>query len=155
MNQLVRFRPFRDFGTLQNEIERLFDRFNGDEDAVSAVWAPRMDVSETESAFNVRVDIPGVFEQDLNVEFGDDQLTISGERKTETKEENEGFLRQERTYGSFYRAFTLPRSVDGENIEATFENGVLNVTIPKTEEAMPRRIEVGKSVAELSEHSSN
>ena len=155
MNQLVRFRPFHEFGTLQREIDRLFDRFNGSEEAVSAVWAPRMDVTETDNAFNIRMDIPGVKQEDLTIEFGENQLTISGDRKTDMKEEGEGFLRQERTYGSFYRSFTLPRTANGEEIEATFENGVLNITVPKMEEAKPRRIEVGKPIVELADHSSN
>ena len=140
---------------LQREIDRLFDRFHGDDEGVPSVWAPRMDVSESENSYTIRMDIPGVNEEDLAVEFGDDQLTISGERKTDTTEEGEVFLRQERTYGAFYRSFSLPRTVEGEGIEATFENGVLNIVIPKVEEAKPRRIEVGKRAVELAAHSVN
>lgn len=145
MNQLVRRRPFRGLQNLQQEIDHLFDSFpffsdeNGDR---SAVWAPRMDLTENDGGYVVRMDLPGLTKKDINVTLEDDRLVVSGERTEEKTEEGEGFRRQERHVGSFYRACAFPMPVDEDAVEASFANGVLTVRVKKTEEVQPKKIEI-------------
>jgi HSP20 family protein len=147
MTSLIRFSPTSDMRRLQREIDSLFEDFfptrrvqeNGGE---SAVWAPRVDLSETEDNYYIHVDLPGMGKDDLEINYQDGTLSISGERHAEETEENRKFVRVERSYGRFYRAFTLPQAVQDDQIDATFENGVLNITVPKAEEVKPRRIDI-------------
>ncbi len=144
MNSLIRFAP----GTtrsLQDEFDRLFDGFltTRNEEGVTTMWTPRVDLSETADAYVVELDVPGVSREDININFHDNTLSISGERKSEKKEEGKGeYVRVERQYGSFYRSFTLPKTVDTEKIDARYEDGVLVITVPKAEESKPRKIDV-------------
>ena len=145
MANLIRFSPSTEFRRLQREIDRIFDgywptRENGDTEA--AVWSPRIDLSETEDAYVVRVDVPGVSKDDLEINFHDGTLSVSGNRKSFEKEEQENYLRVERAFGHFYRSFALPASVISDNISANYEDGVLTVRVPKAEESRPRRIQV-------------
>ena len=143
MNSLTRYSPT--FGSLRREIDRLFDDMlrNGDDEAArSALWAPRTDISETEDRYVLRMDMPGLSKKDLNIELKDDTLTVSGERKTEHKENEESFHRVERSYGRFFRSFTLPQASDTEKVKARMKEGVLTVEVPKREESKPRRIEI-------------
>jgi HSP20 family protein len=128
---------------LRREFDRLFDDFlpmlnpeNG------GTWAPPVDFSETDDAFVARMDLPGMQREDITVDLEDRRLTISGERQRETEEKGENFHRVERSYGSFFRALTLPSEVKSEEIRATFDDGVLTVRIPKSEASKPRRIEI-------------
>ncbi|MFQ5571092.1 MAG: Hsp20/alpha crystallin family protein [Rhodothermales bacterium] len=145
MTSLIRFSPTANRRRMQREIDRLFESFfpmhslNQDE---SAVWTPRVDLSETDDAYFIHLDLPGLNKENVEINFHDGTLSISGERRTEESEEGCTFVRVERSYGSFYRAFTLPQTVDGTNIEAAFENGVLDIRVPKAEESKPRRIEI-------------
>ena len=131
---------------LQREIDRVFDNFfptPSDESSESqSMWAPRTDLTETEDAFHIHVDLPGLSKDDLKINCQDNQLTISGERRSERTTEGEEFVRVERAFGNFYRSFTLPHTANAEGIEATYENGVLSVSVPKREESKPRQIEV-------------
>ena len=136
-----------DLRSLQREIDRMFDGFfparrSGSDEETSAVWAPRMDLSETDDAYHIHLDVPGMTKEDLNINFHDGQLAVSGERKREETNEQRDFVRVERSYGSFYRSFRLPKQVDADNIEASYESGVLTVRVPKSQESKPRRIEV-------------
>ena len=143
MNTLMRYEPLRG---LRRELEQFIDDFALDLPRdTAAVWAPRLDLSETEGAFVVRMDLPGLKAEDVQVAVQDDRLVVTGERSRETAEEREDFHRVERAYGSFFRALTLPRNTDRAGIEADFEDGVLIVTMPKTAESQPRKIEVGKA----------
>lgn len=146
MTRLTRTRN-RGLNSLQREIDRVFDSFfpstEGDRDETSqAVWAPRTDLVESNDSYRIQLDLPGVRRDDVKINYEDNQLTISGERRDEHTEESEERVRVERTFGHFYRAFSLPRSIDPEGIEATHDNGVLTITVPKTEESRSRQIEI-------------
>jgi HSP20 family protein len=138
----------RNLNDLQREIDRMFGRFfpsdtQGDDGtSEQAVWAPRTDLVESEDAYRIHLDLPGMSKDDLKINYQDNQLTISGERTSDRTNENEEYVRVERSFGHFYRAFTLPRTVNAEDISATYENGVLNVRVPKTDEVKPRQIEI-------------
>ncbi len=146
MTNLIRFSPGHQTRRMQHEFDRLFDNFfpvhssNGNGD--SAVWAPRTDLSETEDAYLIYLDLPGLTKEDVEISFHDGTLSISGERQQEETEEDRTFVRRERSYGRFYRAFTLPKTADTEGIEAAFSDGVLNIRVAKIEEAKPRRIDI-------------
>lgn len=145
MTQLTRRTPSRTLRDLQREVDSIFDQFfdrDRDEEGTSAVWAPRTDLAETDNAFNLRVDVPGMTKEDISINLQDNTLTISGERSSERTEEGEEYVRVERAFGNFHRTFTLPDAVDQKNIEATYENGVLKISIPKTEESTRRQIEI-------------
>ena len=147
---IVRWEPLREFSTLQNEMNRLFNTVfdtpggPGNGGAVRR-WMPPMDLVETEDHFVLRADLPGLAEGDVKLEVADDVLTLSGERKAEHESKGEGFYRVERAFGAFSRALTLPQGVDPAAVTASFDRGVLEVRIPKPEERKPRRIEIGGS----------
>ena len=141
---IIRWEPLRELGSLQNEMNRLFNTVVDTPSSSSSLrrWVPAMDLVEGEEAFVLRADLPGMREEDVSIEFEDNVLTVSGERKSEHEEENEGFHRVERAFGSFSRSLTLPKGIDPEAISAAFDNGVLEVRIPKPEESRPRRITI-------------
>jgi HSP20 family protein len=145
---IVRWEPFREFTTLQNEMNRLFNTvFETPSPANGGTtmrrWMPAMDLLETDSHFVLRADLPGMKEDEVKIEFEDGTLTISGERKAEHETKSEGYYRVERAFGSFSRSLTLPKGIDPEAVDASFTDGVLEVRIPKPEERKPRRIEIG------------
>jgi HSP20 family protein len=145
---IVRWEPFRELATLQNEMNRLF---NTAYDAPAAGgnagtlrrWMPAMDLVETDDHFVLRADLPGLSESDVNIEVEDRVLTVSGEREAEHETSKEGYHRVERAFGSFSRSLTLPEGVDPEAVEASFDRGVLEVRIPKPEQRKPRKISIG------------
>lgn len=141
MNYLTRTEPFR---TFRREFDRLFEDVlpTLQEEEPAAMWMPRLDLTETNDAFVVRMDLPGLNNEDIRVDVQRNRLTVRGERTAETRDETENVVRMERTYGTFYRALTLPDNVLTDEIDATFENGVLTLRLPKAEESKPRRIEV-------------
>jgi HSP20 family protein len=152
---IVRWEPLRELGTLQNEMNRLFNTVfdspapgNG---GTLRRWVPAMDLVETDDQFVLRADLPGVTEDDVKIEFEDGTLTVSGERKAGHESKGEGYYRVERAFGSFSRSLTLPQGVDPEAVTANFDHGVLEVRIPKPEERKPRRIEIGGSGAKTIE----
>ena len=140
MALLVKPEPF------SSEINRLFDTLfepaNGNANR-SQRWAPAMDLVEAEDHFVLKADLPGLGEEDVAIEIQDNVLTVSGERKTEHERKEKGFYRLERSFGRFSRSLTLPEGVDADKISASFDKGVLEVSIPKPEERKPRRIEIG------------
>ena len=146
---IVRWEPFRELHTLQNEMNRLFgsvfDPQGGNSGAVARRWMPAMDLVETGDHFVLRADLPGMSEDDVKIELEDGTLTVSGERKAEHEERGEGYYRVERGFGSFSRSLTLPQGVDPEAVTASFDRGVLEVRVPKPEERKPRRIEIAGS----------
>jgi HSP20 family protein len=147
MTNLIRFAPSTDMRRLQREIDRMFEEFfprSGGEnaDAEQAVWAPRVDLAETSDAYLVNVDVPGIPKDDITVNSQDGQLAISGDRKADETIEEANLVRCERTVGHFYRSFALPRRVDAEKISAAYDNGVLRIRVPKTEDSKPRQIKV-------------
>jgi HSP20 family protein len=147
---LIRWEPARELNTLQNEMNRLFNTFidtplpNGGT-AGQRRWLPAMDLVETEDDFVLRADLPGVSQEEVNIELEDNVLTISGQRKSEHEERKEGFHRVERAYGTFARSLTLPKGVNAEAIKASFDRGVLEVRIAKPEERKPRKVAISVS----------
>jgi HSP20 family protein len=140
MTYLTRYEPFR---AVRREFDRLFeDLLPSLQEENPAMWMPRLDLSETDGAFLARMDLPGLKPEDVHVDLQNNRLTVRGERKDEARTEDENTLRVERAYGSFLRTLTLPANVRPDDIEATFEDGVLTVRLPKTEESQPKRIEV-------------
>jgi HSP20 family protein len=134
---ITRWDPIRDLLSMEGELERALGR-SGDRQA----WAPTLDVRETEDQFEVAVDLPGLEPGDVSVTFEDGVLTVSGKREISSERSEQTYHRIERSYGSFARSLRLPRTADGEKIEAAFDKGVLTVTVPKAEVAKPRTIEV-------------
>lgn len=136
--------------TLQQRfLEPFFGRFNFlDDQPASGTWAPPVDVAEEKDHILVKVEVPGVDEKDLKVNFEDGLLTVSGERQFERKDDR-NYHRIERTYGSFVRSFTLPRTVDANAITASYKNGVLEIEIPKKEEAKPKQIQINVGGKEI------
>ena len=142
---IVRWDPTREVDSLQSEVNRVFDAFfgNGATRGPSRRWIPAMDLVESGDHLVLRADLPGLVKDDVEIEVKDGVLTVSGERKAEHEERSEGSYRVERSFGTFSRSLTLPKGVDASGVEAEFENGVLEVRIPKPEEAKPHRVEIG------------
>ena len=136
--------PFRGATTLQEQINRVFGDVVGrsGEESNLTPWAPSVDIYETENELVVKADLPDVNPQDLDIRVENNILTIRGERKFETKVNEENYLRIERAYGSFSRSFSLANSVKSEAIKADYQNGVLTLSLPKREEAKPKQIKV-------------
>ena len=149
---IVRWEPLREFTTLQNEMNRLFGSVfdapapgNG---STLRRWMPAMDLLETDSHFVLRADLPGMSEEDVNIEGEERVLTVSGERKAEHTERKDSYQRIERAFGSFSRSLTLPDGVDPEAVSASFDRGVLEVQIPKPEQPKPRKISIAPKTIE-------
>lgn len=130
--------------SIRDEIDRIFNRFwragESEEGFPAGLWSPSIDVAETDHSYTVIADLPGLSRDDVKVEITDNVLTVSGERKSEDREEK--YHRVERIHGCFSRSFSLPSSVAGEKITASFKDGVLTVTLPKTEESRGRLFKV-------------
>ncbi|MFP4228519.1 MAG: Hsp20/alpha crystallin family protein [Salinivenus sp.] len=144
MTQLTRRTPNRTVRDLQREVDSLFDRFfgRGSDEDTSALWAPSTDLTETDDAFEIQMDVPGMSKEDININLQNNTLTVSGERAREETRDDEDRVRVERVFGSFHRTFTLPDAVDHEDIEAAYDDGVLRISVPKTEESTRRQIEI-------------
>ena len=112
------------------------------EEVSSRAWMPPVDIQETDDAYRLVAELPGLTKDDINVTLENNVLRLSGERKFEKDVAKDNYHRIERTYGSFSRAFTLPSLVSSEKVEASFENGLLTVTVPKAEQAKPRKISI-------------
>jgi|SRR5579871_2996716 len=141
---LVKYNPFLDteeFPTGLRIFQDTVNRLLSDQSA-SRPWAPAVDILETENELVLKADIPGVDFKDIDIQLENGTLTLKGERKFEKQENNKGYHRLERSYGSFVRYFTVPETVNAENVHAAFTNGVLTVTLPKKEIAKPRSIKV-------------
>ena len=142
---LIRWEPAREIASLQSDMNRLFSSFfetPGNGSGRGRHWVPAMDLVEESEHFVLRADLPGLDEDDVNLEVEGDTLTLSGERKVEHRDEKEGYFRLERSTGAFRRTLHLPEGVDPEGIEASFDRGVLEVRIPKPAETQPKRIEI-------------
>jgi len=143
--ELVPWRPFGELGSVRKEMDRLWNRFPGETPfarAFTEEWMPSVDISETEDKFLIRAELPGLEAKDISVSISGEILTIKGEKKKETEEKGEHHYCTERYYGSFQRSFQLPTGVQGDKVEATFDKGVLKITLQKAEEAKKKQIEV-------------
>ena len=147
MTVLTRWDPFREFSTLQDRMNRLFrDSYGDREEALTtSSFAPPVDVYEDEHQVTLSIEVPGIDEKDIDVRVENNVLTVHGERKFEKEEKEENYRRVERQYGSFTRSFTLPTTVDAENIQAIYDKGVLKVQLAKKAEAKPKQIKVNVS----------
>jgi HSP20 family protein len=149
---IVRWEPLREFTALQNEMNRLFgtvfDSPTPSNGQTLRRWMPAMDLVETDSHVVLSADLPGMTENDVNIEVEDRVLTVSGERKATHETTKEGYHRVERAFGSFSRSLTLPEGVDANAVEANFENGVLEIRIPKPEQPKPRKITIAPKAIE-------
>ena len=146
MTYLTTRKPIGNLFNLHNEMGRLFgDLFSSQDTDVNtenASWMPTVDISETETGYEIHAELPGVKENDVNVSVTDNLLTIKGEKQAEEKTDEKSVHRVERRYGSFQRSFTLPRQVDTSEIKAGYKDGILTLTIPKAEEAKPTEIPI-------------
>jgi len=139
----LRWDPFGDLRSLRERIDRLFEesmaRSGRHEPVVAHAWAPVVDIYETPEALVVEAEVAGMKQKDIDIELSGDTLTIKGERKPEPGRE---FLRQERNYGTFQRAFTLGVPINPAGVRARYREGVLEITLPKAEEARPRQVRI-------------
>jgi len=136
--------PFRELLDLQRGINELFEgSFRpAREDVALRAWTPAVDVYEDENGFVIKLDLPEINRDDVKVSLNEGTLSISGERRFENEQKRENYHRVERSYGQFYRSFSLPPNVDATAIDAKFKDGVLRLTLPKKEETKPKQIEV-------------
>lgn len=137
--------PLREMFDLQRSINQLFDDSVGksSRDGIAlSTWTPAVDVYEDENSFLIKAELPEINKDDVKVNLHDNTLSISGERRFENEQKRDGYHRVERSYGEFYRSFTLPPNVNTDAINAQFKDGVLRLTLPKKEEAKPKQISV-------------
>lgn len=135
---ITRYEPWGLLSQLQRELERGV----AEGSTATAEWAPAVDIKEEAHRFVIYADIPGVKPEEIDISMHDGVLTIKGEKSSESKTEKEGFKRVERTYGSFYRRFSLPDTANPDAISASSKNGVLEIMIPKREAVLPKKINV-------------
>jgi HSP20 family protein len=147
---VTRWDPFREVVTMQNRLNSLFGGLNAEDSPLTtASFVPAVDIYEDDKKVMLKLEVPGIEEKDLDVSVENNTLTVKGERKFEKEEKEDNFHRIERRYGSFYRAFTLPSTVDTENVQASYNAGVLKLELKKKPEAQPKQIKVtvGKTLA--------
>jgi HSP20 family protein len=145
MTVLTRWDPFRELNSLQNRMNRLFEEQYGggrEESLTAGAFVPPVDIYEDEHTIQLKLEVPGIDEKDLDIKVENNTLTVSGERKFEKEEKEENFHRVERRYGSFTRSFTLPNTVSTDDIQADYDHGVLKVKLNKRAEAKPKQIKV-------------
>ncbi len=148
---IVRYDPFRDLRTLQEEVNRLFSNnlslSFGEEGIARGAWNPNVDIYENKDQIVLEAELPGMNRGDFDLTIENNVITLRGERHFEKKDETDNYHRVERSYGSFSRSFTLPQTVSGDGATAEYNDGVLRVTLPKKEETKARRIEIaGKEI---------
>ncbi len=142
---VIRWRPMHDLGSVQREMNRLFDSFFSESDKEQEFignWSPSVDVKETADSINITADLPGLKKDDIKITLRDNTLQISGEKKQEEEGKDATYHRVERVYGAFSRTFTLPALVDSSKINAVFKDGELRLSLPKVEEAKPKEISI-------------
>jgi HSP20 family protein len=148
---VIRRSPAGQLAGLQSDMARMMNTFFGSAPFApgngSSSWLPAVDVTETADALVLAFDLPGLKQEDIQVELDDNVLTVSGERRRESEAEQDDFFRYERRFGSFSRSVALPAGVKDDQIDASYENGVLEIRVPKPEQHRPKRIEVGAGSA--------
>ena len=145
MATLVRWEPFRELASLQNEMSRLMNGLLEGNGRTTQSWVPAVDVWETDNELVYAFDIPGIPQDKISVELDDGALTLTGERERQAEVSNDRFYRFERRHGTFSRTVALPQGVDESTVKADYRDGVLQVRVAKPEEAKPRKIEIGGS----------
>lgn len=143
---IVRYDPFRDLRTLQEEVNRLFStnltRGFGEEGIGRGAWNPSVDIYENKDHIVLEAELPGMNRDEFELSVENNVITLRGERQFEKRDESDNYHRVERSYGSFTRSFTLPQTVSADGATAEYRNGVLRVTLPKREETKARRIQI-------------
>ena len=143
---LVRWKPRESLFDVRDEFDRLFDRFLPDfpwrGDVLEGAWAPRVDIAETNGELKVVAELPGMKRNDVSVRIENNVLTLKGEKKQEEEKKGTNYYRIERRYGTFTRSFALPNTVDTNKVKAAFKDGVLTITLPKTEEAKGKEVSI-------------
>jgi HSP20 family protein len=155
MTLLSTLQPFRDLAPLQERMNRIFDEFfanagSGNGDLQLSSFSPATDIYEDDEYVTFTLEVPGVSEKDINITLEGNTLTVTGERKLKKEDKRERFHRVERFYGTFSRSFTLPNTVDPNSIQASYENGVLQLQMTKRAEAKPKQIKVAVGQKQLS-----
>ena len=149
---LVRFNPARELLDMEREFNRMFNSFGNrfgltkkdgkDDEYENAVWVPLTDVAEDNDNYYLKADLPGIKKDDVKISYSDGSLSISGERSQEKETKDKKFHRIERSYGKYYRSFSIPKEIKEDKIKAEFTDGQLNITIPKAEEVKPKEINI-------------
>ena len=145
---VLRWDPFRDVMTLQDRMNRLFDqalsrtRTDDEEGLTASTWSPAVDIFETPDSIVMKAELPGVRRENIDIQVRENTLTLKGERKFEREVKDENYLRMERSYGTFQRAFSLPAVIQQDKIKAVLKDGVLEVSMPKAEEAKPQQVKI-------------
>lgn len=143
---IIRWDPFMDLITIREKMNPLFEEAvisRGEEkDLVSSSWTPTVDIFETENELVLSAEVPGINEKDIEIKIEDNTLTLRGERKFENETKEENYHRIERAYGSFFRSFSLPLSINQDIIKAEHLNGVLKIIMPKKPELKPRKVKI-------------
>jgi HSP20 family protein len=140
---ITRWDPFREVVALQNRVNSLFRDLNEGQDTVAATsFVPAVDIYEDAKKVVLKLEVPGIEEKDLDIRVENHTLTVKGERKFEAEEKEQNFHRIERRYGSFFRDFTLPTTVDTEGVQASYNAGVLKLELAKKPEAQPKQIKI-------------
>jgi HSP20 family protein len=143
---ITRWDPFRDVATLQNRLNSIFQDYSRNESGLDPVFAasfvPPVDIYEDEHKIVLKLEVPGLKQEDLDIQLENNTLTVRGERNFEKEEKEENFHRIERRYGSFYRAFTIPNTVNPDSVKADYDAGVLRIELQKKAEAKPKQIKV-------------
>ena len=146
MANIVRFDPFEDLTRLQREVNRLFEDNSRTgrvtEPASTRTWAPVVDIFEDQNEIIVRAELPGIKQEDIDIELTGETLTLKGERRFEDTQRRENYVRVERAYGQFQRAFTIGVPVQADAVTASFKDGVLEVHLPKSEATKPKKVKV-------------
>jgi HSP20 family protein len=149
---IIRWDPFKDLTTLRERMNVLFGDVypsRGEEkDLMSSAWNPSVDIYEHNGNLVLTAEVPGLDENDIDVKIEDSTLTIKGDRKFENEVNEENYHRIERSYGSFYRSFSLPQNIDQNKIKAESENGILKITMPKKAELKPKNVKILKPKGE-------
>ena len=145
---IIRWTPFRDLVTVREKMNNIFEEAfssRGEEkDMIASTWTPSVDIYENENELVLSAEAPGIEDKDIEIKIENNTLSIQGERKIEKETKEENYHRIERSYGSFYRSFTLPTNINQDNIKAEYDNGVLRISMPKKPELQPKKVKVLK-----------
>lgn len=145
LSSVTRWNPTASLLTNRDPFFRLFDTFFQEgqgEDVANRTWTPPVDIQETEEGYRLMAELPGLTKENINITLENNVLRLTGERKFEKDAKKDGYHRIERLYGNFSRSFVLPQQVSSDKVQAAFENGILTITVPKAEQAKPRKIEI-------------
>lgn len=140
--RLVRWQPFAEMESLRHQMDRMFDELAGINNQSSTSWIPAIEIQDREDSLVVRAEIPGVEAKDLDIQVAREAVAISGEHRYENKAQEQGFFRTELRYGSFQRTIPLPVAVENNQVQAEFKDGILQLTLPKAQEARHKVVKI-------------